>query len=152
MESVFDRLFGSRQRVKELTRNLREFLTRVAEVNNIGVREARASMVEDIRDELFQFTAELYELAPGWTRHQDCRLNIDEQCWLDHDRAASDEAFAAAVRSADWQEGICRRFGNWLNARLTNPKMPMGQAEADEWKSVLDKELRMVRLEIEDHD
>ena len=154
VKSVFDGWFGRRKRVRELTRILRDFLLNVRAVNNVRIRNKRAELVGHIRDELLQFAAELHELPGGWSLHEDCRLNPDEQCWLDPWRAEKDEAFASARGQANWQDAVCKRFANWLNARLTIPRtsLPMGEAEAREWRSVLDEELGMIRMEIDIND
>ena len=153
-ESVFARRFGNRRDVKELTRILRDFLRSVAkpDLNNIRIRNKRAELVGYIRDELLQFAAEIHEIEGGWSRDERCRLNAAEQCWLDPKRAATDEEFAARWRRGDWQDEICLRFGNWLNAAISTDRTPMGQAEAEAWQTALDDELRMIRLELADHD
>lgn len=149
MASVFDRLFGNRREVQQLTEALREFLIRVESADsNLRIRNKRAELVNGIRDELFQFAAELHELKPGWSQDPECRLNLDEQCWLDPGRAERDDAFADRYRRGDWREEICRRFGNWLNGRLTTPQTPLGDAEARHWQTVLDQELRLIRTEL----
>lgn len=154
-ESVFARRFGNRRDVKELTRILRDFLRSVAkpELNNIRIRNKRAELVGYIRDELLQFAAEIQEIDGGWSQDERCRLNPAEQCWLDPKRAAIDEEFAIRWQRGDWQDEICLRFGNWLNAAISDDKKtPMGEAEAEAWQDVLDAELRMIRLELADHD
>ncbi len=154
-ESVFARRLGNRRDVKELTRILRDFLRSVAkpDLNNIRIRNKRAELVGYVRDELLQFAAEIHEIDGGWSQDERCRLNAAEQCWLDPKRAAGDEAFAARWRRGDWQDEICLRFGNWLNATISDDKKtPMGQAEAEAWQDVLGAELRMIRLELADHD
>ncbi|MCB1775862.1 MAG: type I-F CRISPR-associated protein Csy1 [Candidatus Competibacteraceae bacterium] len=154
-ESVFFRRFGKRQAVRDLTRILRDFLRSVAkpDLNNIRIRNKRAELVGYIRDELLQFAAEIHEIDGGWSQDERCRLNVAEQCWLDPKRARDDEVFAARWRRGDWQDEICLRFGNWLNAAISDDKKtPMGQAEAEAWQAVLDAELRMIRLELTNHD
>lgn len=153
MESVFDRLFGNRPEVKRLTRILREFLASVEDADsNQRIRNKRCELAGYICDELLQFAAELNELDAGWSLTPECRLNPAEQCWLDPERSKVDEAFAAERRRGDWQDDVCRRFGNWLNARLNTEKTPMGSAEAQHWHGVLDKELSMIRMELDFND
>ncbi|MGF6997325.1 type I-F CRISPR-associated protein Csy1 [Paraburkholderia sp. GAS32] len=150
MTSVFHRLFGRRPRVREVTRSLWEI--RVSAENadsSLRIRIKRAELVGYVRDELLQFSAEIHELEAGWSLLPHCRLNANEQCWLDPRRAESDEVFAFLRRRGDWRDGVCRRFGNWLNTTLTTPRTPMGQAEAAHWADVLEKELRMIRMEID---
>ncbi|CAB3804950.1 type I-F CRISPR-associated protein Csy1 [Pararobbsia alpina] len=150
MASVFHRLFGRRPCVREVTRILREFRGSAENADSSRrVRNKRAELVAYVRDELLQFGAEMHELKAGWSLQLHCRLNTDEQCWLDPRRAESDEVFASMRCRGDWRDGVCRRFGNWLNATLTTPCTPMGQAEAAHWADILEKELRMIRIEID---
>jgi CRISPR-associated protein Csy1 len=151
VESVFDR-FERRSRVRDLIRILGDFLARVQEFNNLSIRNTRADLVAYLRDEVLLYASEIHDLAPGWTHDPACRLNMDEQCWLDPGRAEQDEAFAVLHGRADWKEGICKRFSNWLNAQLTSTKTPMGDAEAAEWRSVLEKEMRFMRMELDFND
>lgn len=150
--SVFDRTFGNRPRVRELVRILREFLVSVERAGtNIRIRDKRAELAALIRDEAFQYAAEFREgLHPGWSQQPECLLNSAEQCWLDPDRATSDPDFASLRERGDWPDEICRRFGNWLNARLTTANTPMSAVEAAHWTDVLDKEMRLMRMEVAD--
>ncbi|WP_020680648.1 type I-F CRISPR-associated protein Csy1 [Marinobacterium rhizophilum] len=152
IESVFERLFSGRTRVRELGGALAKFLRRASTANNLRIRETRAGLVGDLCNELLLLAAELQALPAGWSRHQDCRLNSDEQCWLDPQRAGLDADFAAERSRGEWQLGISRRFGNWLNARLNKAELSMGQAEAQAWQSVVEQELRMIRMELEADD
>lgn len=150
-ESIFDRAFGRRQAVRDLTRELRIFLMRVAKRDsNRPIRDQRAELVSAICDELFQFAAELHTLDPGWTQDERCRLNDAECCWLDPGRDAQDSEFAARRQHGDWRDTVCRLFGHWLNAKLETRKTPMGQDEAQAWQRILGAELRLIRLELTD--
>lgn len=150
VESVFTRHFGNRKGVRQLTRTLRDFLKSVAKADtNIRIRNKRAELVDCMRDELLQFAAELHELDAGWSQDDKCRLNLAEQCWLDPKRASIDEYFSAQRRRDNWQDEICLRFGNWLNARISTDQTPMGQAESEAWQTVLAAEIRM---ELDNHD
>ena len=152
MNSIFERWFGRRKPVRQLTDTLRRFLIRVKDYNNKPIRDTRAELVALIRDELMQLAAELQDLSPGWSADEDCRLNAEERYWLDPRRALEDEDFAAARSAGDWKEAVCHRFGNWLNARLDTDRTPMGEAEHKQWHSDLDKELRMMREELDNHE
>jgi CRISPR-associated protein Csy1 len=152
VKSVFEWRFGQRRRVREFIKTLRNFLLNVQNVNNIRIRKKRAELVGAMVDELFSFAAEIQELPSGWSKDNDCRLNLSEQCWLDPGRAQEDEAFATGYRKGDWQDEVCQRFGNWFNARLTDKSLKMGGVEAREWQSILDKELRLMRQEMGTHD
>lgn len=151
VNSVFDRIFGSRPRVRELVRILKEFLVSVEHArSNDRIRKKRAELAGLIRDEALQYAAELRQLESGWTASSECLLNSAEQCWLDPQRAEQDADFASLRQRGDWQDEICRRFGNWLNARLTTPNTPMGAVEAAHWRDVLDEEMRLMRDEVAD--
>jgi len=151
VETVFGRWFGGRPRVYQLTKTLGKFLIRVQDANrnNWDIRNTRAELVDLIRDELVQFAAELRDLPPGWSSHADCRLNLEERYWLDPGRSLEDATFAAGRASAEWRDAICGRFANWLNARLNADKTPMGDPEHQEWRTVLDSKLRMLREELD---
>lgn len=151
VNSVFERIFGSRPRVRELVRILRDFLVSVEHAGtNERIRNKRAELAALIRDEALQYAAEVQQLEPGWTTQPECQLNSAEQCWLDPERADQDTDFASLRRRGDWQDEICQRFGNWLNARLTTPNTPMDAVSAAHWREVLDKEMRMMRNEVAD--
>lgn len=158
VDSVFDRIFSRRPRVRELTRILRDFLVSVEHVNNVRIREKRAELTAYLCDEALLYAAELRDavetgqLAAGWTQDETCKLNRAEQCWLDPLRAQTDPDFASDNRRDDWPDEICRRFGNWLNARLTTERTPMGAIEAEHWRSELEKEMRLLRRELAEHD
>ena len=83
-ESVFDRIFGNRVAVTQLIRMLQEFLESVAQADsNIRIRNKRAELAGLIRDEVFQFAAELHATRRRLEHVAKCLLNSAEQCWLD---------------------------------------------------------------------
>lgn len=151
--TVFGRWFGSRPVVRELTRGLANFLTSTRH-NTVHIRHARASLVERIGDELWQFSAEIYQLPSGWSDTPECRLDQTEALWLDPGREESDESFAAQRRRGDWQEEVASRFGNWLNQQLiyhskrNNNDLPMGEVEHNEWKSQIAPVLASIHKEL----
>lgn len=158
VNSVFDRIFGNRPRVRELVRTLRDFLKSVGRYNNVHIREKRAELTAYLCDEALLYAAELRdaidtrELSAGWTLDERCQLNRAEQLWLDPLRGESDPDFASEYLRDEWPDEICRRFGNWLNARLTTEKLPMSAVEAEHWRGVLEKEMRLLRRELTDHE
>ena len=158
VSSVFDRIFGNRPRVRELVRTLRAFLERVAHYNNVQIRDKRAELTAYLCDEALLYAGELRDavdagdLMAGWTQDARCRLNRAEQQWLDPLRRHLDADFASDYQRDEWPDDICRRFGNWLNARLTTRELPMSALEADHWRGVLDKEMRLLRRELADHE
>lgn len=155
VDSVFDVWFGRRARVRTLTASLRDFLYSLpADKTNIRIRNTRKKIVANIVDELLVFAAELRDLTPGWSLHEECRLNINEACWLDPFRAEVDEAFSAAYLNGGWKDYVHQRFANWLNAQLTKKKksLHLGENEATQWAVDFDvehgPELRMMRDEL----
>ena len=158
VNSVFDRIFSNRPRVRELVRTLRAFLESVVDYNNLAIREKRAELTAYLCDEALLYAAELRDavetggLNAGWTLDERCQLNRAEQLWLDPLRGKDDPDFASEYQRDEWPDEICRRFGNWLNARLTTEKLPMSADEADHWRSVLEKEMRLLRRELADHE
>ena len=158
VSSVFDRIFGNRPRVRELVRTLRAFLERVAHYNNVQIRDKRAELSAHLCDEALLYATELRDavdtgdLTAGWTQDVRCRLNRVEQLWLDPLRRHVDADFASDYQRDEWPDDICRRFGNWLNARLTTRELPMSALEAEHWRGELDKEMRLLRRELADHE
>lgn len=152
IDSIFEGRFGQRPAVRRLLRVLRDFLLRVQQVNNIHVRDTRKALAAQICDELLNYAAALQALEPGWSRHANCRLNADEQCWLDPGRSAHDADFAALRRRGDWQAGVCQRFGLWFNARLESARLPMDADTSAHWQSVLADELSLIRTELQTDD
>lgn len=158
VNSVFDRIFSRRKRVRELLDILRAFLESAVKENNVRIRNKRAELTAYLCDEALLYAAELREavetgqLAAGWTQDEACKLNRAEQCWLDPLRCEIDPDFAREYQRDEWPDEICRRFGNWLNARLTTERLPMGVIEAEHWRSELEKEMRLLRRELANHD
>jgi CRISPR-associated protein Csy1 len=152
VNSVFDHLFGNRNRVRRALRAVHQFWNSSLAVDSTPARQTRIGVARELHDELLQFAAELHELKAGWSLAPDCQLNPEEQCWLDPRRAAQDQSFAALCRTSGWQDIICSRYANWLNTRLGMPAALRNQTEAAHWASFLDKELHMTRIELSCHD
>ncbi|MCU7839298.1 MAG: type I-F CRISPR-associated protein Csy1 [Candidatus Thiodiazotropha sp. (ex Troendleina suluensis)] len=144
VDSVFDGRISRRFRVRELVRTLRGFLHRVELVSsNIHIRDKRTELVDYLIDEVVLFASELRELDTPWSADPACRLNANEQCWLNPIRAEGDEDFHAQSLKGEWKEAVTRRFANWLNARLADTKksLPVGDDEVREWRHQFRKEL-----------
>ncbi|CAK0756596.1 CRISPR-associated protein Csy1 [Gammaproteobacteria bacterium] len=150
VETIFGRPFGSRKRVQDSIEDLRKLLRDTRNANNVRIRNRRAGLVGSIQGELIQFSEELRSLPPGWSSHEDCRLNQEECYWLDPNRAEQDEMFALGRKSYPWADEVCRRFGNWLNARLEQDQMHMSDPEQFEWASLMKKELHQMSEELND--
>ena len=149
-----DSIFGpylNRRPLLQLTKALREFLLKVQGRNNVHIRAKVTELVQAIGDEVMEAAARLQELPPGWSAGADCELVLAERFWLDPDRALDDDAFAEQRAATDWRATICDRYGNWLNARIGGDRLPVGDPEHTEWRSVLEQELRMLREELDRH-
>jgi len=138
--SVFDRLFIARPEVRRTVRALRVFLESDPDAN-LATRERRETMVEALLDELVALAAELQQIMPpGWTCDDERfeQLDYNQKLWLDPLRAERPEeaAFAEKWMWMDWPAAIGKAFVGWLNAQLRD-KLPVGDAEAREWKKVL---------------
>lgn len=127
-------------------------------VNNRNIREKRAELSQLICGEALLYAAELREavetkqLPMGWTQDAACKLNRAEQLWLDPLRCQIDPDFAEEYERKDWPNEICRRFGNWLNPRLSTKSARMSAVEAEHWQSVLQEEMSLLRMELADHE
>lgn len=143
-DSVFDKLFIARPDVRKTVHSLRQFLASEPEPNQ-ETRQRREAYLDTLLDELVSLSGQLQQALPaGWTRasaDEDKRfqkLARAEQLWLDPLRAElPDEGdFTREWLWMDWPAEIGRRFANWLNGQLQG-LLPVGDAEAREWKKVL---------------
>jgi CRISPR-associated protein Csy1 len=145
----FGGIFGGRRIVRELIDQLKKFLFAVQSRNStMDIRDERDQLLAQLCDELLNYAATIHELKPGWTQDPDCRLNADEQCWLDPGRADEDPEFAALYLRGGWQDEVARRFGNWLNSRLDMKKIHFDQFASAHWAKAIEREFSMIRLEI----
>ena len=151
VESIFDRWFEQHSEVRRYTRELRRFLSKLGDRNNLEIRDQRAGLTRMIVDELLQFAAEIQDLQAGWSADPACKLNPEERYWLDPYRTGLDPEFATARNSIDWKEQVSHRFGNWLNARLRTDRTSMSDVEHGEWKTLLEQEMRLLREELDSH-
>ena len=138
--SVFDRLFIARPEVRRTVRALRVFLESNPDAN-LATRDRREELLDALVDELVSLAAELQQmLPPGWSRDDQRfkELAYEEALWLDPLRAEIPEEaqFAHDWQYMDWPAAIGKAFAGWLNAQLRD-KLPVGDAEAREWKKVL---------------
>lgn len=154
VDSVFPNVFGRRREVLAAVKDLILFLEAhyhperpILDPNNMEIREEAREKVRAVIDEFFHFSASVWDLEPGWSANEDCNLPVDERCWLDQGRVLIDEEFAKTYRWEDWKEQVAVRFANWLNARLASgkKKLPVGKAEFDEWKKLVEKEINLFR-------
>jgi len=147
VETVFDRWLLGFRHIREPVGALRSFLRKTAH-NNLAIRNTRAELTRQIIDEVLMLAARIQQLPPGWSADAECRLARDETFWLDPGRSTTDPDFGAARTKSDWRESVTSRFGGWLNGRLDTDKTPMADAEREHWTDTLDKELRLLREEL----
>ena len=116
--------YGQRPEARRLARLLRDFL--VADpARNVKTRQRRDGWIDDLIDELLQFTAELRSLPAGWTQSADCDLPVAQRQWLDPDSAQAADDTAA--------EQVADDFANWINTQL-RPPLPVGDPEFLAWR------------------
>ena len=106
---------------------------------NRHTRQKGDDFLDSLVDEAAIYAGELQSQPAGWSldeRYED--LALPEKLWLDPHRAEMpDEAdFAEQWLLMDWPAEIGKRFARWLNAELQG-KLPVGDAEAREWRKVL---------------
>ena len=136
--SAFDRAFGARPAVRRTVKAFLAFLQTDPEPNH-HTHQKRDDFLDCLVDEVVIYAGELQSQAAGWSmekRYED--LALPEKFWLDPHRAeVPDEAdFAEQWLLMDWPAEIGKRFARWLNAELQG-KLPVGDAEAREWRKVL---------------
>ncbi len=136
--SAFDRAFGARPAVRRTVKAFLAFLLTDLEPNR-HTRQKVDDFLDRLVDEVVVYAGELQSQAAGWSldeRYED--LAWPEKFWLDPHRAEMpDEAdFAEQWLLMDWPAEIGKRFARWLNAELQG-KLPVGDAEAREWRKVL---------------
>lgn len=157
-DSAFSR-FGRRREVLHLLRELRTWLEKHYQApaegeednspNNIYIRDRRKKLQAQLFDELLVYSAEIINSLPaGWTAHADCKLPVEEQCWLDPWRAAGDEDFNKTWQWQDWPLQVAERFARWLNSKL-DKTLPVNDAEFRYWARELagDRDWQMLQAE-----
>ncbi|ROO30783.1 type I-F CRISPR-associated protein Csy1 [Salinisphaera orenii] len=121
--------YGRRRNVRATIRELGTFLAEDP-TRNMHTRDYRDQLTAELVDELIVFTSEMRQLPPGWTDDWQCRLPIEQQCWLDPHRAEMDREFAETLVETEWLPEMCQDFSRWLNARLDRHRnLHMGDAE-----------------------
>jgi CRISPR-associated protein Csy1 len=145
--SVFEKrgAIGSDLAVKRSTRDLKDFLSSVADVdNNMRISEKRASLVSAIIDHVLDTATELQCLNGGWSADPACKLSWAQKQWLDCQAlkeaqnayqaqlpATNDsQATLAEPVASHWREIVAEDFARWLNATLIeSDKLHMGNYE-----------------------
>lgn len=136
-ESAFTR-FGRRPAVRRVIDELRSFL-RSAPPSNRETRARRRDYVAALIDELMLFTAEHWELEPGWTQDPACKLSPAQNRWLDPGRYQNEPDPEQQIDDNEWQAEIHDRFAAWLNAQLGRA-VPVGDDEHRAWRAQVQEE------------
>lgn len=133
----FERLREVKLIVDDLSSYLRSDPKKIMETRN-----TRDSMIDQLLEQLIQFSTKIQQFEPGWSKDSRCELPLPEQRWLDPFRSSID-----AECPEDWHDKkiwipeIARRFANWLNSKLGR-KLPVGDDEFNYWYSQCEKELK----------
>jgi CRISPR-associated protein Csy1 len=138
-----DSLFGSYGwRVRRTVADLRRFMESDP-ARKLETRARRDAMVDDLLDELVNFTAEFDALESAWSRHDDCRLPAAHRRWLD----PGDEDNSITMEDAITE--LAAEFSRWLNKKLGDP-LPMGDAEYEYWRKLARRRLKEFAWEAAD--
>ena len=140
--SIFSQRF-ERRLYREHIQPLRDFLQRVADrPNNDRIKKQRAQRLDAIVDEILNRAAFIQQLPPGWSAEPDCRLPFEERCWLDPERAKTDEEFRSQRDATDWAAKVAQNFAIWLSHKLESGTLAFGAVEQRELRDLLEPELR----------
>ena len=129
--------FGQRKSVWQQARALRQFLA-TDPSPTVDTRRQRADWVDNLIDELIQFTAGMQRLPTGWTQADDCQLPLSHRQWLDPE--------GAERGSDDPSQQVADDFANWLNAQL-RPPLPVGDPEFGVWRKLTREALKVLDRE-----
>jgi len=129
--------FGQRKAVWQQARALRQFLA-ADPSPTVDTRRQRAEWVDNLIDELIQFTAGMHTLTAGWTQAAGCQLPMAHRQWLDPE----------GVESTNDDPGpqVAEDFANWLNAQL-RPPLPVGDPEFGVWRKLAREALKALERE-----
>ena len=129
--------FGQRKSVWQQARALRNFLASDPSPT-VDTRRRRADWVDNLIDELIQFTAGMQRLPTGWTQADGCQLPLAHRQWLDPE--------GAEPGSDDPSQQVADDFANWLNAQL-RPPLPVGDPEFGVWRKLTREALKVLDRE-----
>ena len=141
-ESLFTR-FGNRKAVRGIIKTIRDFL-KTDPNPTVETRSQRAAYIDDLIDEFFQFSAELWELGEsqaGWSQHDDCLLDSAQCHWLDPDGVPEPVP-------TDTNARIATAFANWLNeAMKEDGGLLVGDPEFFAWRKTMNDAIKAVERE-----
>jgi CRISPR-associated protein Csy1 len=122
-------VFGRQRNVRRNLQALKQFLETQPQANMV-TRKKVTALVNELIDELLNFTS-LYHLLPhNWSISPDCDLPISQRKWLDPDLNQS-----VRIEFDEIYEDIANDFARWLNLLLRDP-LPVGDPEFLQWKKL----------------
>lgn len=141
--------------------DLRDFLSRAGDYNNVDIRQGRARRITRHVDALLTLAAEIQRLGePGWSRSS--KLPLAEQCFLDPGRYVLEAqefgstAFTDAFDAKSWRLELASTFGLWMNRQLSGIRTSSGQKlrdlgdlEAQTWQKEVETAIAILRNDLE---
>ena len=135
VESVFGAVLDGLPELEKARTALIAFLEKASGAyTNIHIREKRAALLEDMISVVVQWAARIRGQEGGWSAGPECRLSEEERFWLDPGRGETDPEWRQRRADGQWLEPLLKRAATWFNARLTTPKLRMGDEERHVWK------------------
>lgn len=135
VESVFGAVLDGLPELEKARTALVTFLEKASGAyTNIHIRKKRAALLEDMISVVVQWAARIREQEGGWSAGPECRLSEEERFWLDPGRGETDPEWRQRRADGQWLEPLLKRAATWFNARLTTPKLRMGDEERHVWK------------------
>ena len=150
ISSIFHQHF-ERRLYREYIQPLSDFLHRVADKGSTDrIRSERADRLDAIVSEIVNLAAFIQTLPAGWSVDSACRLPFAERCWLDPERAKTDEEFRSQLEKMDWPAQVAQHFAVWLSHKLESDTLAFGAVEQHELRSLLEPELRHDFMAVEE--
>ncbi len=143
---------GYRWWVRAQVRELKDFLERVDQhnLNNLSIREKRATMVAALVDEFYQYSARIQVMPSGWSA--DSFGIRPEACWLDPNR--NDDEFIYEREGKGWCKPLALSFGRTLVKALNqtgkNKKLEMADNERMHFKQQIQREAYRLMMDLEE--
>ncbi|WP_127958201.1 type I-F CRISPR-associated protein Csy1 [Serratia microhaemolytica] len=129
-------------RVSTALRELTQFLQSVKnKENNQEIKQQRAELVDILIAEFYQYAAELRCLPSGWSHPLAQTIEQAFCYWLDPG------AFEQPPR--DWPHQVAHAFGQWLTQQLQKTLQHVGDIELNVWRRQVERELRLLKQDLE---
>ncbi len=136
-KSLFDGEFEKRswKSAKELQKYLIKLQNK--EFGNKAIRDQVKQLINNTINILFDYVLEIQAMPSGWS--EQAELKEAHALWLDSNR--DDQDFQAKRKSGQWQDDICKDFGLWMSAKLSNKEMKLVKFEDNKWAKLLQNRL-----------